>query len=92
MALRPLPTSYLFRQALESADNLDETGLEEWDHPPPYQSPPPSDMPSDRNYTLRLIDVLDGCRLRIYQEEARFCAGDVSRLRSLQQAVDENVG
>jgi hypothetical protein len=72
MATRPLPdgSSFFFQQALESVDNLDETGLDEWDKPPPYQSLPPPDSPPEQQYTLRLINVLNGRRLRIYRKDA----------------------
>ena len=32
----PLPNTFLFHEALLGPDNLDETGLDEWEDGPPY--------------------------------------------------------
>jgi hypothetical protein len=95
MALMPLPnrSSFFFQQALESANNLDESGLDEWDKPPPYQSLPSPDSPSEQQYTLRLIDVLNGRRLRIYREDAksRKLLSGKGATSDLQRAISEHV-
>lgn len=63
LALLPLPDSRLFREALQSADYLDETELPQWDQEPPY---PPSPYTADyANFTKNLVDVMNGRRLRM---------------------------
>lgn len=68
-ALQPLPEhTYLFQEALASADNLDETDLQQWDLGPPYVHNTPSDSVTEMRYTERLLEVMHGRRLRQQQE------------------------
>lgn len=52
LALQELPIySKFFRDASNSADLLDETGMDEWDGGPPYVTGPPSDTTREVLYT-----------------------------------------
>jgi hypothetical protein len=58
--------SELYRKALESAENLDESEMPQLDLDPPY--PPPSyqtDTPNEMAYTLKMVDVMNGRRERL---------------------------
>jgi hypothetical protein len=57
-------TSYLFKQALLSADNLDESDLGRWDGGPPFVPQPIiTDDASEASFTERLVEVMHGRRL-----------------------------
>jgi hypothetical protein len=61
-------TSALFQDAAQSADLLDETGLDSWDLGPPYVTGPPSESNGELEYTRRLQCVMHGRRLRMLRE------------------------
>jgi hypothetical protein len=70
LALLPLPNTYLFLEAYKSADNLDESDLGQWDLDPPYDLlRVPEDTPSEERFTVNLVDVMHGRRLRQEEEE-----------------------
>jgi hypothetical protein len=73
--LADLPTtSYLFKQALQSAENLDESDLGCWDGGPPFVPQPMiTDAASEASFTERLVEVMHGRRLRqlIEQDQIR---------------------
>lgn len=65
LAALPLPeASPLFQQALESADNLDESDFDQWDEDPPYPHQPYVETPAEKRFTSRLLEVMHGRRLR----------------------------
>jgi hypothetical protein len=58
MADLPLPEdSFFFREALASADNLDESELEQYDKDPPYELQPSRDPHADSIFTQRLTEA-----------------------------------
>jgi hypothetical protein len=57
--------SHLFRQATQSTQLLDETGLELWDTGPPYPAGAPSSTPREIVHTKRLVEVMHGRRVRM---------------------------
>ncbi|KDQ27092.1 hypothetical protein PLEOSDRAFT_159000 [Pleurotus ostreatus PC15] len=63
LASEPLPTSPLFLEASESADNLDESEITQFDGDPPYVAQPPSTEP-DGDYLEKMLDVMSGRRAR----------------------------
>lgn len=63
LASEPLPTSHLFLDASESADNLDESEITQFDGDPPYAAQPPSTEP-DSVYLEKMLDVMSGRRAR----------------------------
>jgi hypothetical protein len=71
-ALFPLPdaTAYLFAQALQSPENLDESELGQWDNDLPYLSASSHvlDSQSERRFTDKLVEVMHGRRLRQERE------------------------
>lgn len=69
LAIKDLPDTYLFRQALQSANNLDESDLAQWDADPPYHAPQPLDTPAEARWTQNLIQVVHGRRSRMEKEE-----------------------
>jgi hypothetical protein len=85
MAVDPLPSSYIFNEALLNPDALDESELNQWDQEPPY----PCQMKlsgESTQYMANLIDVMHGRRLRQarHQEDARIArvkAGDIGGVR-----------
>jgi hypothetical protein len=90
--LEPLPeASALFREASESAENLDETGLEIWDTGPPYPLGPSSDSQKEKDFTERLVEVMHGRRLRIQREQCaqRPTAGIEVLMEDLEHTVTE---
>lgn len=75
-AKKPLPEdSYLFRQATQSTQLLDETGLDVWDTGPPYPTGPPSGTPRELAHTKRLVEVMHGRRVRMQREREAKEAG-----------------
>jgi hypothetical protein len=91
MATEPLPSSYLFREALRSPDALDESGLNHWDNAPPYAPPQTKGSDDSDQYMANLIDVMHGRRLRQARqwEDSRIAcaeAGDVGRVLDSMQA------
>ncbi len=65
LAQKPLPDSNLFRNALSSADALDETEVELWDCDPPYSHSLSMTIDcADDHYTGLMVEVLNGRRLR----------------------------
>jgi hypothetical protein len=66
LATLPLPTTSLFREALQN--ELDETELSQWDLLQTYLSPGLSQ--NSDIYNANLVDVLHGRRLRIQKDEA----------------------
>ncbi|KAF7977560.1 hypothetical protein HWV62_3358 [Athelia sp. TMB] len=68
LALKPLPTSSLFHSTLHGRDTVDETDLDQWDHPPPYSN---SQTPSSDTYAMNLVDVVHGRRLRAHLQDQR---------------------
>lgn len=100
-ALVPLPPShsFLFQEALASAENLDESDLAQWDADPPYiASEIPSDTPSEIRFTERLVEVMHGRRLRQQREcdmgrNARFIGRTRDqKARELQQEIFRVLG
>lgn len=68
-ATKPLPEdSYLFRQAMQGTQLLDETGLDVWDTGPPFPTGPPSGTPRELTHTKRLVEVMHGRRARMQRE------------------------
>ncbi|KAF9494124.1 hypothetical protein BDN71DRAFT_1432056 [Pleurotus eryngii] len=63
LASEPLPTSHLFLEASESADNLDESEITQFDGDPPYVAQPPSAEP-DIVYLEKMLDVMSGRQAR----------------------------
>jgi hypothetical protein len=69
LALLPLPEGAdLFKLALKSADELDESDLAQWDQDPPYVIAEDQDTPSEIRWTARLQEVMHGRRLRQQRE------------------------
>ncbi|KAF4603094.1 hypothetical protein EYR38_001669 [Pleurotus pulmonarius] len=62
LAAQPLPTSKLFLEASQSADNLDESEIAGFDGDPPYVIAQPS--PNDAAYIEKMVDVMSGRRAR----------------------------
>lgn len=70
-ALKPLPNTDLFRQAVCSANALEESEVALWEGDPPYSvKVTEGEEAMDVRYTLLMIDVLNGRRYRTRQ--ARF--------------------
>ncbi|KAG1860601.1 hypothetical protein C8R48DRAFT_590955, partial [Suillus tomentosus] len=69
LARADLPDTYLFQQASQSADNLDESDLAQWDIDPPYHTPRPLDTPAEARWTENLVQVIHGRRFRMEKEE-----------------------
>ncbi|KAG2088053.1 uncharacterized protein F5147DRAFT_542146, partial [Suillus discolor] len=69
LATTDLPDTYLFQQASQSADNLDESDLAQWDVNPPYHAPRPLDTPAEVCWTQNLVQVIHGRRCRMEREE-----------------------
>ncbi|KAH7905364.1 hypothetical protein BJ138DRAFT_983402, partial [Hygrophoropsis aurantiaca] len=64
LARAPHPNTYLFHEALQSAEAVDESDLSQWDVNPPYLFSPPLDTPAEARFTANLADVMHGRRLR----------------------------
>jgi hypothetical protein len=64
-----LPDTYLFQQASQSADNLDESDLAQWDVDPPYHVPHPLNTPAETRWTQNLVQVVHGRCSRMEKEE-----------------------
>ncbi|KAI0694312.1 hypothetical protein C8T65DRAFT_559435, partial [Cerioporus squamosus] len=61
LAQRPLSSSRLFDQALESVDALDESDLVVWDSRPPYYTlPAHQENDAERRFTERMVQVMHG--------------------------------
>jgi hypothetical protein len=70
LALQELPIhSRFFRDASNSAELLDETGLAVWDDGPPYVTGPPSDTAREVLFTERMKEVVHGRRVRLQKDE-----------------------
>jgi hypothetical protein len=69
-ALQELPEgTYLFQQALNNADALDESGLDIFDSGPPYPTGPPSESPHKVKHTKRLVKVMHGRYMRMLRND-----------------------
>lgn len=68
LALKPLPISDLFLSALQDDGDVDESGLDQWDLPPPYAN---SQELSSSNYAVNLVDVVHGRHMRADLKEGR---------------------
>lgn len=68
LAIKQLPTSDLFLSALQDDGDVDESGLDQWDLPPPYAK---SHELSSSTYTVNLVDVVHGRRMRNDLKEGR---------------------
>ncbi|KAF7972978.1 hypothetical protein HWV62_16454 [Athelia sp. TMB] len=93
LAQEPLPTSDLFHRAASDPDALDESDLPTWDHPPPYQSPPPSESANEERFTRNLSDVMHGRRLREFRgkERERMERGMKEQVDDLKQALRDRL-
>jgi hypothetical protein len=83
LAATPLPNTFLFHQALEDPDAIDESDLPQWDAWPPYPYNPPSDTPAESRFTKSLEEVMHGRNLRLEREAraqraSRFNAGETA--------------
>ena len=101
LAQEPLPNSELFRAVCRSADEYDESGLEQWDRNPPYsesKDPDPTDSPAERAWTLKLVDVVNGRRTREFAEFTQSLADKykdqpvVNYQRELQEDLIDGLG
>jgi hypothetical protein len=96
LASLPLPEDGdLFKQALKSADALDESELDQWDRDPPYVVPGPQDTPSEIRWTGRLEEVMHGRRMRrqreVDKQRQRYYHGQETDLRNeLERVVGQS--
>jgi hypothetical protein len=93
LALLALPNTYLFREALRSADNLDESDLAQWDSDPPYPASP--DTPLEAAFTEKLVDVMHGRRLRelrIQKEKRKRDRLDAGSQIEVQRNIAREIG
>jgi hypothetical protein len=100
-ALTKLPDSApLFLEALQSADNLDESDLGCWDSRPPFVPQRViADERSEARFTERLVEVMHGRRLRqqrerdkmrVMENHGKYVAEVVGALhREISQGVQE---
>ena len=77
----PLPTSYLFHEALSSEDALDESELHHWESGPPFLQPEPADTVQEAQFTTNLMHVFFGQKSCIENQakasrKCKYTAGD----------------
>jgi hypothetical protein len=94
LALLPLPVdSDLFKQALASSQNLDESELDQWDYDPPYVVQGPQETPREVRWTGLLQEVMHGRRLReqteVDNERRRYYSG--KPFSSLQDELEREI-
>ncbi|KIJ58875.1 hypothetical protein HYDPIDRAFT_50090, partial [Hydnomerulius pinastri MD-312] len=68
LATLPLLNLYLFHQVLQSADELDESLLPQWDDNPPYQEPKLADTTKEACFIKNLEDIMFGCCMQQEKE------------------------
>jgi hypothetical protein len=98
MAVDPLPSSYLFAEALRGPSAFDnDFELKQWDREPPYvyEAGDSDDGRRQGQCITSLVDAMHGRRLRQarQQEDARIArveAGDVNGVRDSMQADFED--
>ncbi|KAG2125360.1 uncharacterized protein EDB93DRAFT_1258224 [Suillus bovinus] len=98
LATTSLPDSYLYRCASQSADNLDESELPQWDINPPYATPHPSDTAAEARFTENLVQVMHGRNSRLEKEQLqqraqKYTAGGMNGLcTELKEAIGTLLG
>jgi hypothetical protein len=92
LALLELPDSTLFREALASADNLDESEMPQWDQDPPYLPPEyPTNTIDEEAYTKKMVDVMNGRRLRLERIAIMEREGRCKTTEDLRKALEEDL-
>jgi len=81
LATVPLPTLYLFHEALSSEDALDESELQYWESGPPFSQPEAADTVQESQFTTNLTHVFFGQKSRLENQakacrKRRYAAGD----------------
>ncbi|KAG1896267.1 uncharacterized protein F5891DRAFT_1193273 [Suillus fuscotomentosus] len=97
LANASLPDGDLFRCTSQSADNLDESELPQWDNNPPYAMPPPSDTPAEVRFTENLVQVMHGHNSRLEKEQLqqrarKYNAGRPDLCTELKHAIGVLLG
>lgn len=98
LATTSLPDSYLYHCASQSADNLDESELPQWDINPPYATPHPSDTAAEARFTENLVQVMHGRNSRLEKEQLqqraqKYTAGGMNGLcTELKEAIGTLLG
>jgi hypothetical protein len=66
MANLPFPHTEAFQKAFQSSQAFDESELLQYEHDPPYSTPPyPTDTPAEQNYTKKMTEAFLGRQLRM---------------------------
>ncbi|KAG2114307.1 uncharacterized protein F5147DRAFT_770285 [Suillus discolor] len=97
LAVTSLPDGELFHLTSQSADNLDESELPQWDNNPPYTMPPPSDTRAEVRFTENLVQVMHGRNSHLEKEELQQCvqkytAGVLNLCTEMKDAIGVLLG